>query len=86
MYGIWNNWYSGFGWVLWFGFVFLLLSSFGNWGYTYRAHRRFDGTYGSKNAVDYLNERYAKGELSQEEYNRIKDEIDENKIDRAKAA
>lgn len=75
MYGYWNNWYSGWGWFLWFGVFFLIFSSFGNWGYTYRAHRRLDGTYGEKQALDYLNERYAKGELNRDEYNRMKSEI-----------
>jgi hypothetical protein len=37
----WNDWYFGWGWLLWFGFIFLLFSSVGNWGYAYRAHRRF---------------------------------------------
>lgn len=25
----WNDWYFGWGWLLWFGFIFLLFSSFG---------------------------------------------------------
>jgi putative membrane protein len=37
----WNDWHFGRGWFLWFGFLFLLFSSIGNWGYNYRAHRRF---------------------------------------------
>ena len=50
----WNDWYSGWGWFLWFGVVFLLFSSIGNWGYTYRAHRRLgDGPY-QKEAIDNL--------------------------------
>ena len=28
----WNNWYFGWGWFLWFGIIFLLFSSMGNWG------------------------------------------------------
>ena len=35
----WNDWYFGWGWFLWFGVIFLMFSSIGNWGYTYRAHR-----------------------------------------------
>ena len=34
-----NDWYLGWGWILWLGFIFLMFSNFGNWGYTYRAHR-----------------------------------------------
>jgi putative membrane protein len=71
----WNNWYSGWGWFLWFGVIFLLFSSMGNWGYTYRAHRRFDEGYATKNALDLLNERYAKGEVNQDEYMKIKSDI-----------
>ena len=32
----WNNWNFGWGWLIWFGFVFILFSNIGNWGYTYR--------------------------------------------------
>ena len=72
----WNDWYNG-GWgvVLWVGLVVLMFSSFGNWGYTYRAHRRLASLRPDKNAFDHLNERYAKGELAPEEYRRMKSEI-----------
>ncbi len=69
----WNNWYSGWGWFLWFGIIFLAFSSVGNWGYTYRAHRRFATT--GKGAADILKERYASGELSREEYYAMKVDI-----------
>jgi hypothetical protein len=29
-----DNWYFGWGWLLWLCFVFLMFSSIGNWGYT----------------------------------------------------
>ncbi len=73
----WNSWYSGWGWFLWFGVWFLLISSFGNWGYTYQAHRKFGEKHG-KDALDILNERYARGELAREEYLKMKAEISQD--------
>jgi putative membrane protein len=71
----WNDWYSGWGWFLWFGVFFLIFSSFGNWGYTYRAHRRFEDGYPSKEAIDILNARYARGEVTHDEYLKMKAHI-----------
>ena len=38
-----DSWTLDWVWILYLGFTFLLFSSIGSWGYTYRAHRRFDG-------------------------------------------
>lgn len=70
----WNDWYLGWGWFLWIGVWFLLISSFGHWGYTYRSSRR-SASLPQRNAVDILNERYAGGEITREEFTRIKQEI-----------
>ena len=76
----WNDWYTGWGWFLWFGIWFLLISSFGNWGYTYRVHQRYLGLP-RKEALDILNERYARGEIDRGEYSRMKsDLVNESKV------
>jgi putative membrane protein len=70
----WNDWYSGWGWFLWLGFVILMFSSFGNWGYTYRAHRRFGGI-SNGDARNILDARYAGGDITRDEYALMKSEI-----------
>mgnify|MGYP001554952437 CR=1 FL=1 len=69
-----NDFFFGWGWVLWMGFIFLLFSSFGNWGYAYRAHRKLNGLPG-KDASALLNERYAGGEVSRAQYLEMKADI-----------
>jgi len=69
-----NDWMFGWGWLLWVGFLFLIFSSFGSWGYTYRAHRRVDGLTGST-ALAILNERYARGDLTREEFLQLKADV-----------
>jgi putative membrane protein len=69
----WNSWYTGFGYVLWFGFIILIFSSMGNWGYTYQAHRKY--LYPKPSPLDLLNARYARGEIQREEYVQIRNEI-----------
>ena len=46
----------------------------GNWGYTYRAHRRF-GSMPRGDAFEILDARYAKGEITRDEYALMKSEI-----------
>ncbi len=74
MNAYWNDWYSGWGWFLWFGVMILLFSSAGNWGYTYRVHRTY-GAQPRKEALDILNERYARGEITREEHGEMKSTI-----------
>jgi len=69
-----NNWYYGWGWFLWFGFIFLFFSSLGNWGYTYSAHRKY-GQWPTGNARAILDERYARGELTREQFSQLKTDL-----------
>jgi putative membrane protein len=70
----WNDWYTGWGWFLWYALIILMFSSVGNWGYTYRVHRRY-GEGSGKGALHILNERYARADIDREEYFKIKSEI-----------
>jgi putative membrane protein len=74
MNGNWNDWYAGWGWFLWFGVLMLVFSSVGNWGYTYRVHRNY-GSRPEKDALDILSERYARGEITRDEYAEMKSTI-----------
>jgi putative membrane protein len=74
VHNYWTDWYFGWGWLLWLGFVFLMFSSIGNWGYTYRAHQKYEGSP-QKEAFDILKERYARGEITREQYTQMKADI-----------
>jgi putative membrane protein len=69
-----NDWYFGWGWLLWLGFIFLMFSNIGNWGYTWRAHQKYAGQP-QKEAFDILNERYASGAITREQYAQQKSDI-----------
>ncbi len=70
----WHDWYNGWGWFLWFGLWLLMISSLGNWGYTYRSHKRF-GDSPRKDALTILKERYARGEIPRDEFQLMKSEM-----------
>ncbi|WP_133011268.1 SHOCT domain-containing protein [Marinomonas flavescens] len=72
-----NEYWSGWSWLLWVAIWFLMISSFGHWGYSYRSNRRYF-SQPQKTALDILNERYARGDIDQEEFTRIKHDISSN--------
>jgi putative membrane protein len=74
VHNYWNGWFLGWGWLLWLGFIFLMFSGFGNWGYTYRVHRKYDQRP-RKQALDILDERYARGDITREQYGVLKSDI-----------
>jgi uncharacterized membrane protein len=73
MHTYWNDWTFGWGWILLFGFIFLLFSGLGNWGYCYSPHRKYD--LPRRNARDILDERYASGEITRDQYAQLKADI-----------
>ncbi len=67
------TWSTGWGWFVWIALMLFVFSSFGSWGYTYRIHRRLYGS--TSKSIDILNERYAKGEITAEEFRKMKYEL-----------
>jgi putative membrane protein len=70
----WNDWYLGWGWMLWIGFTILVFSGVGNWGYTYNAHRKYD-LEGPNGALVILRGRYARGEITREQFVQLKPDL-----------
>lgn len=72
----WNNLYFGWGWLLWLGIVFPFFLSMVNWRYVHAIYRKNQlGARVKKDALHILNERYAGGEITHEEFNRVRSDI-----------
>jgi putative membrane protein len=70
-----DSMYFGWGWFLWLGVFFLFFSSIGNWGYTYRAHHKYSDLFPRSKAFDILDERFARGEITREDFTKMKSTI-----------
>ncbi len=74
----WGNW-TGYGWGMGFGWIFMILF----WAlvilgvvYIVRALSRKAGRSGPEETpLDILKKRYAKGEITKEEFERMKDDL-----------
>jgi putative membrane protein len=71
----WMDLAATWSWLLWIGMIVLLFSTTGNWGYTYQAHQKFGDLPNGEVALGILAQRYAKGEIKEEEFHRVKNEI-----------
>lgn len=64
---------AGFGMLVWWIIAVVVLSLLGYWIFQY-SHRR-SATYGESHATDILRERYARGEIDETTYQRMKDAL-----------
>ena len=69
----WNRLFMAWDWILWIGFICLLISNIGSWSYAFRL--RHDDRRRHKDAIDLLNEKYTRGEILRDEYYRKKNDI-----------
>jgi putative membrane protein len=81
---MWDYRYSmmgyGIGWIFMLGILVLII--LGIWAlirYIKGSSYRNMSNYHKNNAMDILNERYAKGEIGEDEYNKIKSNIESKK-------
>jgi putative membrane protein len=82
-----NEMYIGWSWLLWVGVILLFASNIGNWGYTYQAHLKYSDLHPRSKAFDILSERFARGEITREEYTNMKSTIEgQNELAAKKSA
>ena len=78
---MWHGYYFGGGWwmlglsILFWGSIMALIVWAGRRGWSDRSDGH--GTSGDKRPIDYLKERYARGEIDRDEYERVKRHLEE---------
>lgn len=73
-----NYWFGGMGWWMFFGFILFILFWGGIiWLIVWAIRRATDRSGGStaQNAMDIAKTRYAKGEITKEQYEQIKKDL-----------
>lgn len=72
-----SSWLAIWGWgfVLYFGLILLMFSNIGNWVYTYQAHKRHLDHSQNRSAFDLLDENFAKGKLTYDDYISMREEL-----------
>ncbi len=74
----WGNW-GGYGWGMGFGWIFMVifwaLVIFGIVYIVQSLTRRAGQSGKEESALDMLKKRYAKGEITKEEFDRMKDDL-----------
>lgn len=67
------TWYTPILWILFFVLMFFAFRSFRRWPFFY--NRNYNPQHRRSSAIDILKTRYAKGEISKEEFDQMKKDI-----------
>lgn len=67
----------GMGWSMWLGLLALALIAYAiYYAVTSSSRKRRTSMYGSNRALEILKERYARGEITREQYLRMREELE----------